>query len=642
MGVGVAQGDRRQDGQIVSDSMPSNAIEYSLTFHLDPLETSPIDTSTSYADPFPNFPTDTSTSHPDPFTIRSNVASASATSNELQPYFADDMFGFDLSSYPGAFSNYDPNLPLLPSIDSEFDNVSTFNFETALGGNQVLGGLPNLLDNFPTSLAQEGPLPLPSSSEGSEWTYVRRVCTPAEDEDTDGEDEVELINEERDNDDFLIVSSGKRKRGALAAKSREQAAKTRQMKACIRCRAQKIKCEYDEDNPEGPCKPCTSIVKPTFHRIPCLRYRLLDFSLARPWATGYTARWQKLEMRNVTLWASNEIRYFTVRASVFPGYQITVKHRKFIPVEGDKMERKWMDDGKKKAITVPPFAIVNMEEAAQEFRKIMDETAFDRIDEYLEAKKADELVRITFDMAKQHLKKASTEEERVLIQNLFRMWFAIMITTGSAWLEGPDTEDMRPVEASYPLTAGRVLRSPVSVEQWDFLITLRAILPLRKKVMDDLQRLVLSNDQNAFTTVFLCTFVLLHLCSMWSADRYRAALKHNSPVRFQHPKFIEEVHHSANVLLAHFHYYVGDIDLRTINWKERFKTRFAHLSTHEVGFYYLVAELLKEKPRARTIKAAHDLDLYEDELYFVSQMFETNWKPNDGYMCPLANIELWL
>jgi hypothetical protein len=125
------------------------------------------------------------------------------------------------------------------------------------------------------------------------------------------------------------------------------------------------------------------------------------------------------------------------------------------------------------------------------------------------------------------------------------------------------------------------------------------------------------------------------------------------------PKFIEEVHQGANILLAHFHYYIGDLELLKIDWKERHKTRLAHLSTHEVGYYYYVVELLKEKSRGkyiytgreggmanvrivRAVKAAHDLNLYEDELYFVSQMFETDWKPKDGFRCPVANIDLWL
>jgi hypothetical protein len=29
------------------------------------------------------------------------------------------------------------------------------------------------------------------------------------------------------------------------------------------------------------------------------------------------------------------------------------------------------------------------------------------------------------------------------------------------------------------------------------------------------------------------------------------------------------------------------------------------------------------------IRRTHELDLYEDDLYFVSQMFEENWTPRD-------------
>lgn len=167
------------------------------------------------------------------------------------------------------------------------------------------------------------------------------------------------------------------------------------------------KCFYDPKDPTGPCISCKKITNPTIHNIPCLRYKLVEFAVYRPWATGYTARWPKLEtMRNVAQWSSPEIRKFTICASVFPKYKITVRHRPFTPIEGDKMERKWMDGKQKKSISIPPWAIVDMEEAAQDFRKVVDETAFDRIDEYLELKHADELVRTTYDLAKQHLIQA--------------------------------------------------------------------------------------------------------------------------------------------------------------------------------------------------------------------------------------------
>jgi hypothetical protein len=117
------------------------------------------------------------------------------------------------------------------------------------------------------------------------------------------------------------------------------------------------------------------------------------------------------------------------------------------------------------------------------------------------------------------------------MQNLLRLWFTIMLSTGTAWLEGEDTRDLRPVDdASYPLVPGRILMSPLSIEQFDVLTRVRIMIPLRKKVLDELQRLVLSNRPQSFVTIYLCTFILLHTSSVISADRRRHAGKHGSPV----------------------------------------------------------------------------------------------------------------
>jgi hypothetical protein len=60
---------------------------------------------------------------------------------------------------------------------------------------------------------------------------------------------------------------------------------------------------------------------------------------------------------------------------------------------------------------------------------------------------------------------------------------------------------------------------------------------------------------------------------------------------------MEDLHQSANILLAHYHYYKGDIDIPSVDWKDWHQTRLAHLNTHEVGFFYTTAQLLKEKSR---------------------------------------------
>lgn len=83
-----------------------------------------------------------------------------------------------------------------------------------------------------------------------------------------------------------------------------------------------------------------------------------------------------------------------------------VRHRKFVPVAGDKLERKYMDGKVKKTVKVPPYAILDMEETAQDFRRVIDDAAFDCIDGILDQRHSDELICNAYDLARQHLLRA--------------------------------------------------------------------------------------------------------------------------------------------------------------------------------------------------------------------------------------------
>ncbi len=84
------EGDHhRQDNQNVSDSLPSNAHAYSLTFQLNPFPNCPINISSSHLDPLADLSAyPSSISYPGPSTIPSDVASASANSSQLHPYLS--------------------------------------------------------------------------------------------------------------------------------------------------------------------------------------------------------------------------------------------------------------------------------------------------------------------------------------------------------------------------------------------------------------------------------------------------------------------------------------------------------------------------------------------------------------------------
>jgi hypothetical protein len=84
----------------------------------------------------------------------------------------------------------------------------------------------------------------------------------------------------------------------------------------------------------------------------------------------------------------------------------------------------------------------------------------------------------------------------------------------------PEVEDR-----SYPLF-GKVPLPPVMIAQLDIILTLQVLQPLRKKVLEDFQKIVLSNKPGSWMTVYLITFMSLHSCSKVSEENYRNARKH--------------------------------------------------------------------------------------------------------------------
>ena len=109
-------------------------------------------------------------------------------------------------------------------------------------------------------------------------------------------------------------------------------------------------------------------------KLPCLRYKITEIRLFKgtgPLATGYaySRRWSDAQMHNVTEWASPEIRTIKVTQEYGNEPGLTFRVRKFIPVEGDVLNRWWADGIVIKSIDVPTYAMVDMKEALLEFQR---------------------------------------------------------------------------------------------------------------------------------------------------------------------------------------------------------------------------------------------------------------------------------
>ena len=115
--------------------------------------------------------------------------------------------------------------------------------------------------------------------------------------------------------------------------------------------------------------------------------------------------------------------------------------------------------------------------------------------------------------------------------NYLRLWFAVRRTQTTEHIIGSDTLDMQPetTDRSFPLF-GKVPLPPVMIQQLDMILTVGILQPLRKKVLEDLQKLILSNKPSSWLTVYLITFISLHSSATICNENYRNARKHGLKV----------------------------------------------------------------------------------------------------------------
>jgi hypothetical protein len=414
-------------------------------------------------------------------------------------------------------------------------------------------------------------------------------------------------------------------------KRQEETSRTRGLKACVRCRMQRIRCIIVEDDPTGICGTCLAVSKQKVHSLPCLRYRLTECTLYRTGkAPGleFTFRWPVMKLKDISEWESQNLRTVLVKSDVCE-VPLKLVVRRFIPIpHKDSIHRSWVDhrNGVKKFKKTTPYAVVNMKNAVQDMREYVTANVFKCMEYFLRG--SDQLVKDTYEFARKHMQRVESDEERKLLGNFFRLWFAIRRTATTEHIVGEDTLDMEPEkkDESYPLF-GKVPLPPVMIQQLDMILTLGILEPLRKQVLEDFQRLALTSNPRNWMTIYLITFMSLHSCARITAENYHNARKHGLLRRYAIPNFIADQHHSANVFLSHYHYRTESSNPFKQDWKRRHQTPFSYMSVDDIQFLERTKVLLEE--REDVVKTNRDNDLYEHELYFLSQMFEDNWQPRD-------------
>lgn len=282
----------------------------------------------------------------------------------------------------------------------------------------------------------------------------------------------------------------------------------------------------------GACLTCRRVSNLKIWRLPCLRYKITDVRLFKPGQVKgheWTRRWREGVADDIAHWASPE----TKRVQVTEGYTnhpVELRVRQFVPQEGDSLKRTWVYEGEKKSVDIPPYAIVNLEEAKVAYDEYLRRGIFECCQGLLGHK--EKILLGTYLAAIKHASDQKTPpKERELLRKALQLWMAIRLTTRSTVIIGNETLGMSHdiMDETSPLR-GQIPLPPVMGAQIELILIHQTQTSLRREMLENLQAMTQANKHQTWYTTYLVTFILLHNVALLCQHDAGYARKHGIKV----------------------------------------------------------------------------------------------------------------
>lgn len=290
----------------------------------------------------------------------------------------------------------------------------------------------------------------------------------------------------------------------------------------------RLQCEINPDDKVGTCLTCSRVTSTKTYRLPCLRYKITDVRLFKPGNVKgheWTRRWTEGIADDISNWASTEVRWLCVSEG-YGTRPVKLRVREFIPQDGDRLDRSWVHNGAKKSVRIPPFAIVNLDEAKTIYHNHITSELKECCRNVMSDKH--QLIRGTYGFALQLMLDPSTDpKERELLTKAFRLWMAIRMTTKSTLIVGEERLGMDPdiMDETSPIK-GQIPLPPVMGAQIELVLIGQLQTKWRREMLDQLQAMTQQNNHSTWLTIYLTTFILLHNVSLLCQHDNAYAVKH--------------------------------------------------------------------------------------------------------------------
>ncbi|KAB5580837.1 hypothetical protein GE09DRAFT_453314 [Coniochaeta sp. 2T2.1] len=409
---------------------------------------------------------------------------------------------------------------------------------------------------------------------------------------------------------------------------REKTAHTRRIGSCIRCRMQRIRCNLDPENEEGPCLTCKKVATNRVWRLSCLRWKITDVRLYKPGQVKgleWTNRWKDSVVDDIGSWAASDTKVIRVTEG-YTRHFIELRVRKFHPQKGDSLERSWFSKGQKKSVPIPPWAIVDLEAAKGAFDSYIKRGLVECCKRLLGSR--EKLLWRTYAVGMKLMGDTSTDDkEKELLNNTLDLWMSVRLTTKSFEIVGDETLGMSHNiidDMDAPLH-GKIPLPPVMGAQIDSVLIHQIQPGLRRKTLEDLQKMTQEKKQKTWLTTYIVTFILLHNIALITRHDAEYARKHGLSTRFAREDKVKEYNSGANTLLAYFHYCNKGIYPFSEECRDQDLQTLAALDDGAIAFVHETRKYATE--HMQEWQDLWENDDYENEYYYVSQLFEANWQP---------------
>ncbi|CUS12319.1 unnamed protein product [Tuber aestivum] len=408
----------------------------------------------------------------------------------------------------------------------------------------------------------------------------------------------------------------KRQRKRFTPELKKETHMTRITGACLPCWKNKKRCIRVS---EACCKYCESIFS-KIPNIPCFRARMTESELFRRGPTEEflwtRRRWLKASPNDRTVWAS-PAKEFTVTQGM--GLTLNLMAKQYKPLPDDRDNYTWIDqNGEVAALACPPYAISDIDRAQGTINRYVEDNIFRYIQEHVSS---NVILWESFSMAL----RMSSAKGSSLLRNALKLWVGSRIIETPWSITGNETFGMTTnMEEGSPYY-GKIPVTPIMDFQIDNITIHQLLIPLRKKLLQELQRKVLNNKPEDFLEIYLTIFILLHNMELTIAHDRWFAMRYSLQNRFSNYHLIDAVFQGANILLAHFHHVSKGYAPFSIDWESGETIVLAKSNEEEVRYMKDVIQATKRQESG--LKMLREKEIYEDSMYWCSQLFFPGWKP---------------